>query len=391
MSRPFLDKNIAIKNIVKLINKINEKNNHEADISFLGFFEDKWIGRNTKLILKCKKHNCVWDTTRYCNLHSLKNNGCPICSEEIKIQSSSYTPEEALQKVLILHKNDGRNYDYLKILNTFTGYNNEVTITCPIHGDFRIRYSTLLLSKNKNRKEIGGICPKCLEENNKRRLKEAEVLDKIYNRILEIKNEFGTELEFLGFVGGKYINSKTRLILKCKIHNKIWDTTQFKTFIYNKRGPVCTICSSRKNKVSKPEKYCYECLLNYVNKSNIFSQFELRNVIDKDLKIIRKVIYLDIKTVINNKTLIIEFDGNQHTDFIKYFHRSYQDYINQVNRDNFVEEYCKEQGWILLRIPWIDRKRIPEIIKAFFEEGKDITTKVEPKLLPILYGQDIVN
>lgn len=30
-------------------------------------------------------------------------------------------------------------------------------------------------------------------------------------------------------------------------------------------------------------------------------------------------------------------------------------------------------------------------IKAFFEEGKDITTKVEPKLLPIPYGQDIIN
>ena len=50
-----------------------------------------------------------------------------------------------------------------------------------------------------------------------------------------------------------------------------------------------------------------------------------------------------------------------------------------------LEKYCKENNIKLLRISYKDNNRIPEIIKIFFEEGKDITTKVEPKLLPVLY------
>lgn len=47
--------------------------------------------------------------------------------------------------------------------------------------------------------------------------------------------------------------------------------------------------------------------------------------------------------------------------------------------------FSKENNIKLLRISYKDNNRIPEIIKIFFEEGKDITTKVEPKLLPVLY------
>lgn len=101
----------------------------------------------------------------------------------------------------------------------------------------------------------------------------------------------------------------------------------------------------------------------------------------------KKSLFLDIAIVDKNNNLIsiIEYDGKQHYEFTSFFQSTYQNFVNQINRDRCLEQYCKENNIKLLRISYKDNNRIPEIIKIFFEEGKDITTKVEPKLLPVLY------
>ena len=96
-----------------------------------------------------------------------------------------------------------------------------------------------------------------------------------------------------------------------------------------------------------------------------------------------RIFYLDF--YIPKLNVIIEYDGKQHYEFTSFFQPTYQNFVNQVNRDRCLEQYCKENNIKLLRISYKDNNRIPEIIKIFFEEGKDITTKVEPKLLPVLY------
>lgn len=378
MARPFLTENLAINNIKKYLKTIKDKTN--ITIEFLGFV-NFWNGRTTKLKLRCTKHNIIWETTSYNNLHSLRNTGCPKCSEEKKANSNKYTPEEALQKVLEFHKDDNRNYDYSKILTTFKGVNKKVTITCPLHGDFEVLYSTLLLNSGNNRSEKGGYCPKCFKEFKQNRLTEKNVVIKITEKISEINKSFNTKLEFLGFAD-KYCNNNTKIILKCNIHNIIWNTTSVRTLLYSNRGAICPECSSGKNKISKTEQKCYLEVLNYIEKEKIHQQFRLYNVYDAYLNIYR-TIYLDL--FIPELNIAIEYDGEQHIRNILYYHKSYQDFINQVNRDRCLEQYCKENNIKLLRISYKDNNRIPEIIKIFFEEGKDITTKVEPKLLPVLY------
>lgn len=291
--RKILSKDKAIENInISILEKLE----HGYNISFYGFVNNEWIGTETKLILHCNIHNNTWNTTSYNGFINNNYVGCIFCKKEKRSNDSSLSPEEATFLAKKFNKN---NVDFSKIKNTYSSYNDYVTITCPIHGDYNIKYSTLMISP------FSGKCPLCS-----------------------------------GYSG---------------------------------------------------EILCYNELLNYINSEYIHRQFELRNEFDYLLNTIRKIIYLDFYIEYKNQIIIIEFDGNQHTDFIKYFHKSYQDYVNQVNRDNFVEEYCKEQGWLLLRIPWVDIQRIPEILRVFFEEGRDITTKVEPKLLPIPYGKDIIS
>lgn len=379
-----------IKSILKIKN-----NKFNTEIEFIGFKEGKYIGiNNTHLILRCKKHNYIWDTTTFGNLKNLnKITRCKFCIDNI-----INTPEKALNKVLEIHQNDGRGYDYSKILTTFKGVKEKVTITCPIHGDFEITYNVLIRKPNKRRKNIGGICPKCrLEKHiNSKKHSEEDAIKNIEKALVERNNTYGTNIEFLGFVGGEYKNTKTKLILKCNKHNLVWTSTCYNTFTIRNsfRGPLCPSCDQERrfSRISDHENICINEVSKYFTEDLITLQYCLYNCY-YDLLGINMTLFLDIfiKDKENNVTYVIEYNGKQHTDYIRAFHKNYNDYVRQVNRDKFLEKICKQNGWKLLNISYKDNNRIPEILKAFFEEGKDITTKVEPKLLPIPYGENIIN
>lgn len=66
-------------------------------------------------------------------------------------------------------------------------------------------------------------------------------------------------------------------------------------------------------------------------------------------------VYADFIVYKDDKNIWIEYNGKQHYMFMKnsYFHKNgYSDFIAQVNRDNNVKEYCKENNFIYLEIPY---------------------------------------
>lgn len=48
--------------------------------------------------------------------------------------------------------------------------------------------------------------------------------------------------------------------------------------------------------------------------------------------------------------LACEYNGIQHVKYSPFFHKSYQDFIDQQNRDNFKKKKCEELGIKLLSI-----------------------------------------
>ena len=146
---------------------------------------------------------------------------------------------------------------------------------------------------------------------------------------------------------------------------------------------------SKNSRISISEKYCYENILIFVDKYRIESQYEL-NIYDRILKRFR-TIYVDFYIKLEDTILIIEFDGKQYTEFISFFHKNYEEFVDQVNRDNLLKQYCLNNNIKLVNIRDIDINRIFEILSKLFSNGEDITTKVEPKLLPIPYGKNIIS
>lgn len=162
---------------------------------------------------------------------------------------------------------------------------------------------------------------------------------------IEINNKINAKLiknphlEYLGFENDKWIGANhTRLVIRCKIHNIICKST-FSNFIKKDRY-LCSEC------VKEDRKY-------------LFPDFTIKN------------------------DAIIEYDGKQHYEFIKSMQKTYSRFIDQVNRDNYLVQYCKDNNIRLLRISYKDNNRLEEVIKAFLVDGIDISTKVEPKLLPV--------
>lgn len=64
----------------------------------------------------------------------------------------------------------------------------------------------------------------------------------------------------------------------------------------------------------------------------------------------------------------IEVQGKQHDEFIKgYFHKSRSDYLRQIKRDYFKEEFCQLNGFPLWKIYPDDLPLTREFFKVNFD------------------------
>lgn len=375
----------ALKRIQEQITYVNRR--EDRDISFEGFVDGYLSkGNQTKLKLHCNIHNITWETTTYNNfMKPTFAGGCLECKKLSTIKTHLYTPEEAKKRVEKIQKGSRFGYDFSKIESTFVGVHKNVTITCPKHGDFKISYVTLTLGVDH------GICPECRKEELSARktvdIHSKEILDKIQENIKTVEKTTGTKLTFLGYDRGTGAKS-AYLKLRCEEHDLVWTTTPLDNFLHSSKRYLscwCPICSSGWT----TEKYCYQSILNAgIDKGDLLIHSKLD--VPEDLLVItnKRAVFVDY--YIPRLNMIIEFDGQQHYDYNKYFHKEcYQKFTDQVNRDNVVEEYCKLNSIKLLRIPYVDSRRIDEVIHTFIKEGKDITTKIQPKLLPaIIYDKD---
>lgn len=358
---------------------IDEKNNNGASLEFLGFVGNKWCGQdNTDLIIKCTKHNLTLDPVNYHDFCGY-NLYCPECVKEKIGEFNSFTPDEAFEIITSAQNTrvDGISYKLDKIKETYSGSQNKVTIECEIHGEFEQSFNTLARG--------GGYCPECLKQHlsELNSLDEEIVMDLINERINELKSR-GHTIQFQGFAE----NDKTRqtnrhLKLYCVEHNRYWETTNFNYFVKTPGALFCPDCvsSSGGGSISEKEQYCINETNKHVPWSDMDTQLEI-SLDDETKALIHHEEKIKVDIYIKSINAMIEYNGGQHYQHTPFYQDLYSDFIDQVNRDEFLRRYCKENNIKLLIIPYKDDKRIPEIIEKFIKEGIDITTKVEVKPLP---------
>lgn len=346
MGRPYTKEQASDK-VIKIC---QDKSDYVKTLTFLGFVDDQWIGNTTKLILECSLHG-KWETTSFNNFQKERVN-CPECSKYSPLKKNK--KEDIIQRIQDIY---GNKYDLSKF--EYGGFHTKSCFIChstgPIlkeeHGEFWMTPANLLNGHN---------CPKCS------------------NTFRKDTDYFIKEVETIHGIGKftytktKYINKYTKVIITCPIHGDFYTVPNY--FLSKKYG--CPLC---KNSIGE------ELVYNHFNNSKIKFNTQVR--IKGEIPGKRSdLVIIDFSLERNNQIYWIEFNGEQHYKFCEFFHnQSYQNFINQVNRDKAVREYALEHNIRFLEIPYLDIDRIPEILDAFLYDGLDITTKINPKILPTLW------
>lgn len=135
--------------------------------------------------------------------------------------------------------------------------------------------------------------------------------------------------------------------------NNGWDISESHSF-WNQRSPEFGKESRpppKKKRVNKHEERCREIFESiYQKRFKSVRPSWLKNPVTKrNLEL--DGYCSDIRTPIG-KGLAFEYDGAQHSEYNKHFHRSgVNEFKYQVTKDAYKDQRCKEEGVMLIRIP----------------------------------------
>jgi len=205
-------KKSPLKEFIKRCNKIHGDKYDYSKVDYKN--------ANTKIIIICKEHGEFYKTP---SKHTNSKQGCAKCS-------GYYIPttDEFIEKARLVH---GDKYDYSKVDYKYSDEN--VIITCKIHGDFLQRPGNHIKSKQG--------CPKCGGSCKSNTIEFIERSTKIHGDIYDYSKV-------------NYIDAHSKIIISCKIHG---DFEQKANSHLNGHG--CYMC-------------CKNCKLNtidFIDRSNI--------------------------------------------------------------------------------------------------------------------------
>jgi len=362
----------------EIIEKFNTIHKYKYDYSKV-----KYINRNTKVEIICPVHGSFFQTPG----NHLSRQNCPKCSKPEKVKKNKYTNQTIIEKFNSVHN----KYNYSKV--DYTNLATPVEIICPIHGSFFQR-------PDVHQRGFG--CPECsgCVKNN-----QEEIIEK-FNTIHKYKYDYSKV---------KYINRNTKVEIICPVHGSFFQTPGnhfdygclkcsgknsltreefFKlskkkhiNFDYskvkyiNRNTKVEIICPVHGSFFQTPDNHlksvfcCPECSLEhsrsygeilvkkYLDNNNISykEQYSFKNCRDKNR--------LTFDFYLPDYDVLIEYDGEQHFQKIDFFGGE-EKFKKQQKRDQIKNNYCKTNNIDIIRIPYIFKNYIDEILRFKINKNK---------------------
>jgi len=265
--------------------------------------------KNNKIELECLIDGYKW-YKHFSNLVSGEY-GCLKCS------GSEKSSNEKLDNYLITNKIP------LKRLGNYTTNKIKIKWECLIDGYKWSARPDCMMSKIK---KTGTGCPKCgrLRSSNKNSKWNNDKIDNLL-----IKTNKGIKRN------GDYIKSDIKIEWECLTEGHKWIAVPA-SIIYAKSG--CPICKNKsENKIN-------EKIVNIIK----FNKF----IRHKNFKFNNRRYCVDFYIEnLNNKKIIIEYNGRQHYESINRFGGETQ-LLKQQKRDQELREYCSQNDITLLEIPY---------------------------------------
>lgn len=234
----------------------------------------------------------------------------------------------------------GGKYDYSKTV--YNGGRGLVTITCPIHGDF----------KQKANKHLyhGHGCPKCGIE--ARASKRTLTTDEFIRRAV------GVHGDKYDYSKTNYKSSREHVCITCPIHGDFYMSPN-----HHLGGQGCKACNPLNN--------THECKL----LKELKSTFKDEEIIHQyyNTKIFGKK---SIDIYFPKMKIAIEYQGNQHFIPVEYY--GGEEYFNIVRkRDEDKLRECTENGITLLYYTYDNKIKIDDFIGTVYTNFDDLCKKIK--------------
>lgn len=359
--------------------------------NYYDYSKVEYMGSNVKVCITCPKHGDFWQTPS-CHL---SGRGCRKCSNE-RHSAPKRTTEQFIEEAKKIH---GDKYIYDKTV--YVGNRKYVTITCPIHGDF----------KQLAQSHLSGCgCNECAKEE-KRKSKEQFVED--------AKRVHGDRY---GYDKVDYTDCREKVCITCEKHGDFWQSANAhlqgqgcpecaheeyseskktpladmiamfndvhgNTYDYslinketykNFHTPVPIICKEHGVFNQKPTLHakgmgCPQCkkslgenrVKRFLDNSH-FLYIQQYKILNENLFCQQKKMFVDF--YLPQQNVIIEFNGAQHYVSVDYFGGD-KTFERQQNRDLALRQYCEEHKIKLIEIPYTEINNIETILK------KELKTK----------------
>lgn len=189
------------------LEKYNEKFGDKYDTSLVEYKDFE-----TKVKLICPKHG-VFEMSP----HSLMSGkGCPKCGKEMGHENKKIAREEIIARASKIHN---FKYDYSKTF--WNVLSDEVTMTCPIHGDF---------TQTMRKHLMGSGCRECGYEKNRNTFRTP--INEIIDKCKEVHNN---KYEYI--IDFEYVNNKSYLHAVCPIHGEFWQ--EINAHLHGQGCPEC--------------------------------------------------------------------------------------------------------------------------------------------------------
>lgn len=264
-----------------------------------------------KVCIICPKHGEFWQTPS----NHLTGYGCKKCGTEKASSKQRNTIINFTKKAKQVH---GDKYDYSKV--NYVNNHTKICIICPEHGEFEQTPSGHL---------CGNGCPKCAEL---KKFGPKKTQFEVINKCKKLYPEYD-------FSKTVYKGEAYPFSFICPVHGKV-TISQAQSMLLKHSG--CPKCAK-----SRGEK---EIEL-FLNKNNIkfIDQFPF-NI---DTKINKSGIgYVDF--YLPEQNIFIEYNGKQHYVPVKQFGGEIE-FKRQIERDNFLLEYCKSNNIKLIVISYKEK------------------------------------
>ncbi len=184
---------------------------------------------DTKILLKCNKHNIYFKTTPF--IHLKGEGSCPKCRYEKTAKKQKLTKKEFIEKAQKIH---GKKYNYEKV--KYINNHTKVCIICPIHGEFWQTANSHMAGQN---------CPICSRLNGTKAL-----MNDLNYFITKAKQIHGNKYDYSKSV---YIKASKKIKIICPIHGEFWQIADA-----HLTGKGCRLCV---HQISKGEQEIVDWLI----------------------------------------------------------------------------------------------------------------------------------